>query len=256
MSLEIWIVIRAIVEITILWIVLYRVILFFEGTRAFQVLWGIIYLLVAYLISQIFQFYTLNWILTKIFGISVIAILIIFQQELRQGLAKLGQQHLFSIALGESEILALIEEIASAVFKLSHKKAGCLIAIETESKLTTYIESGVAIDSKVTQALLQNLFTPYSPLHDGGVIIRQGRIAAASCLFPSTESPQISKILGMRHRAALGMSEQTDAIVILSSEESGEVSIAHNGKLTTIANKEDLTKKLKGLLLGNGKKHK
>ncbi len=247
-------IIKTVVEILILWAVFYRVLLFFEGTRAFQVLRGIIYLVLAFLFSQVFELHTLNWILTKIFGISIIAFLIIFQQELRQGLAKLGQQHLFSVSLGESEILALIEDISSAVVKLSHKKIGCLIAMETETKLTPYIESGVHIDSKATQTLIQTIFTPYSPLHDGGVIIRQGRIAAASCLFPSTENPQLNKLLGMRHRAALGMSEQTDAIVILSSEESGDISMAHGGRLSICANKEELSKKLKNLLLSTTKK--
>src|SRR3989338_819395 len=151
-------------EIIVLWIVFYQILVFFEGTRAFHVLKGIIYLLLAFLASQLLGFDTLNWLLTKFFGISIIALLIIFQQELRQGLARLGQQHLFNMALEESEVLELIEEITAAVFKLSRKKIGCLIAIERENKLKTYIESGLLLDGHVSSELLQSLFMPNSPL--------------------------------------------------------------------------------------------
>ena len=160
MAIVIWYTIKPIIEIVILWIVIYRILVFFQGTRAFQVLKGITYLLLAFLISQLLGFNTLNWLLTKFFAISIIAMLIIFQQELRQGLARLGQQHLFSVALAESEIIALIEQLTSAVDKLARKKVGCLIAIEREMQLATYIESGVPIDSKVISELIQSIFTP------------------------------------------------------------------------------------------------
>src|ERR1041385_3125359 len=128
-----WSALKPIVEISILWFVFYRILVFFEGTRAFQVLRGITYLIIAYLISQILGLDTIIWLLTKFFGISIIALLIIFQQELRQGLARLGQGHLFNISLGEAEMLEVIEEIADAAYKLSKRKAGCLIAIERET---------------------------------------------------------------------------------------------------------------------------
>ena len=244
----IWLTVKPLIEIAILWAVFYRILVFFEGTRAFQVLKGITYLLLAFLISQIFGFNTLNWLLTKFFAISIIAMLIIFQQELRHGLARLGQQHLFSIALAESEIIALIEEIASAVFKLSPAKVGCLIAIERETKLTTYIESGIRLDAKVSGELIQSIFTPPSPMHDGGIIICGERVAASSCLFPLSENPNFSKLIGTRHRAALGLTEQTDAIVVMVSEESGEISISENGRFIPIVNKERFANILKSLL--------
>ena len=254
MNFVFWEIIKPLLEILILWIVFYKILVFFEGTRAFQVLKGIIYLLVAFLLSMVLELDTLNWLLTKFFAISIIAILIIFQQELRQGLARLGQQHLFNVALEESEIVALIEQLASAVYKLANKKTGCLIAIERENKLKTYIESGIAIDSKVSEELIQSIFTAASPLHDGGVIINGERVAAASCLFPLSENPHFSKIIGTRHRAALGLSEQTDAIVIMVSEEKGEMSVAADGKFIPIVNRDRFASILKSFLIGQQKK--
>ena len=246
--------IKPIIEILILWLVFYKILVFFEGTRAFQVLKGILYLLIVFLLSQILGFATLNWLLTKFFGIFIIALLIIFQHELRYGLARLGQQHLFTIGLEESEIIAIIEEIASAVYKLSHRKVGCLVAMERETKLKTYIESGLLIDSKVSSELIQSIFLPQSPIHDGGIIIRGELIVAAACLFPLSENPHFSKIIGTRHRAAIGITEQTDAIVVMVSEETAEVSVAADGRIVPIVNEERLINILKGLLVQNKKK--
>src|SRR3989338_8106488 len=159
--------VKNIVEIAILWFVFYRMLIFFEGTRAFQVLKGLLYLMFAFLISQYFGLDTLNWLLTKFFGISIIAFLIIFQQELRQGLARLGQQHLFTITLEESEMLLVLEEISNAVAKMARNKIGCIIAIERDSKLKTYIESGILVDAKISSEIIQTIFVPSSPLHDG-----------------------------------------------------------------------------------------
>jgi len=249
MTFFIWDIIKPTLEIIILWIVYYRILVFFEGTRAFQVLKGITYLLIVFLVSQILGFDTLNWLLTKFFAISIIALMIIFQQELRQGLARLGQQHLFSFGLEESEIVAIIEEVTMSVYKLSRQKIGCLIAIEREIKLQTYIESGVGLDAKITAELIQSIFTPTTPLHDGGIITRGDRIAAASCLFPLSDNPNFSKIIGTRHRAALGITEQTDAVVVMVSEETGEISVASDGRFIPIVNRERLVNLLKSLLV-------
>ncbi len=226
--------IKPIIEIAILWFVFYRILLFFEGTRAFQVLKGIAYLIIALLLSQLFGFQVLNWLLKNFFSIWIVVIVVIFQNELRAGLARLGQNHLFSISLGESELKALIEEVSDAVYRLSRRKTGCLIAIEREMKLTMYIESGVILDSKISSSLLQSIFMPQAPLHDGGVIIRGERIAASSCLFPLSDNPSVSKTVGTRHRAALGLSEHTDAILALVSEETSDVSIVYEGRLIKI----------------------
>jgi len=236
-------------EIFILWYVFYKTLVFFEGTRAFQVLKGLTYLLMAFLISQLLGFDTLNWLLTKFFGISIIALMIIFQQELRQGLARLGQQHLFIIGLEESEIVALIDEITTAAYKLAKSKIGCLIAIERETKLNAYIESGIKIDANISSELIQTIFNPQSPMHDGGVITSGNRIVAASCLFPLSDNPNFSKIIGTRHRAALGITEQTDTIVVMVSEETGEVSVASNGRFIPIVNRERLVNILKNIMV-------
>ena len=239
---------KSLIEIIILWVVYYRVLLFFEGTRAFQVLKGITYLIIALLFSQVFGFEVLNWLLKNFFSIWIIVIVVIFQNELRSGLARLGQQHLFSVSLDEVEIQKLIEEIADAIYKLSRHKTGCLIALEREMKLNLYIDSGVALDARVSSPLVQSLFMNTSPLHDGGVVIRGERIAASSCLFPLSENPTVSKTMGTRHRAALGLSEQTDAVVILLSEQSGDVRLVFEGRFIQAQDQEHFMQLLKGLL--------
>lgn len=257
MNITIWETIKPFLEILILWMVYYRIFVFFEGTRSLQVLTGIVYIIGAFLISQLMGFETLNWLLTKLFGLSILAILILFQQELRHGLARLGQQHLFTVGLEDNEIVDVIGRIANAVFKMSNARIGCIIAIERETKLKTYIESGLELDAKVSSEILTTIFTPPSPMHDGGVVIRADRILASACLFPLTENPTFSKIIGTRHRAALGLSEHTDAVIVLVSEETSHVSIALNGKFTRIETKEKLIESLKNILVKpNNKKKK
>ncbi len=248
-TFDIYTTIKAVLEILILWLVFYRILLFVEGTRSFHVLKGIAYLIIAFFLFQVLGLDTLNWLLTKIFAISVIGVLVIFQPELRQGLARLGQQHLFNVGLEESEMMAVCEEITTAVYRLSKNRLGCLIAIERELKLKTYIESGIAIDAKISAELLQSIFHTSSPLHDGGVISRGDRIVAASCLFPLTENPNFSKIIGTRHRAALGLTEQTDAVVVMVSEETQEISVAEDGRFIPVVNRERLISVLRDLLL-------
>ena len=248
--LPLWSLAKPFIEISILWLLFYRILIFFEGTRAFQVLKGLMYLLIGFLIFQFLGLNTLNWLLYNFFAISVLAFLIIFQQETRQGLARLGQQHFFSAGLEEPEMTAMIEEITTAAYKLAGRKIGCLIALERETKLKTYIDSGISIDGKVTSELIQSIFVPISPLHDGGVIIRNDRILAAACLFPLSENINLSKIIGTRHRAALGLTEQTDAVAVMVSEETGNISIAADGRFIPIINRERFSNILKNLLLG------
>lgn len=252
--LTVWEIFKPILEIIILWIVFYHILIFFKGTRSFQVLTGITYLGAIFFATYLLSLNTLNWILTKFFGFSIIAFLIIFQQEIRQGLARLGRQHLFNITMEESEIQELVDQIAVAAYKMSKNKIGCLIAIERETKLNTYIESGIMIDGKVSAEFLQSIFMPHTPLHDGGVIIRRERIIAASCLFPLSENENFSKIIGTRHRAALGLTEQTDAVVVMVSEETGEISVAEEGRFIPIVNRERLTNILKNIILIQSKK--
>ncbi len=249
MSIPLPTAITALVEIFILWFVYYRILIFFEGTRAFQVLKGILYLILALLLSQFLHFDVLNWLLSYFFSLWIIVIVVIFQHELRSGLARLGQQHLFTVSLGEMEIEALVGEIADAAYKLSKRKAGCLIAFERETKLNVYVDSGVELDSKVSSPLLQSLFMTSSPLHDGGVVLRGERIAASSCLFPLSENPSVHKTVGTRHRAALGLTEQTDAVVVVVSEETGEISLAFEGRFIAVHNEEHFSSLLNELMV-------
>ncbi len=167
--IELWLLIKPSLEILVLWWIFYRILLFFQGTRAFQVLKGITYLAILFLLAQLLRFDTLNWLLMKFFAISILAMVILFQQELRHGLARLGRGHLFTLFLEESEVVAVISEISDTVFKLSKNRTGAIIAIEREAKLTSYIESGVNIDGVITSELMQTIFHHASPIHDGGV---------------------------------------------------------------------------------------
>ena len=239
---------KPIIEIAILWFVIYRVMLFFEGTRALQVLRGIIIVLVAFLLTQIFQLDILDWLMTKLFGISVIAILIIFHPEIRQGLARLGQRHLFSTTLRDEDLDYMLKEIGRATETLSQLKFGALIAIEKSDPLASYLESGVLVDAKISADLIEAIFTPNNPLHDGAVIIQHGRIMAAGCLFPLSENQDLSRIYGTRHRAALGLSEETDTLVIIVSEERKDISLVYKGRLFKEMGKEELLEKIKEIL--------
>lgn len=235
---------KIIIEIGTLWFVYYGILIFARGTRGVYVLRGIILIAVFFIITKQMGLERINWILTKIFALSILAFLIIFQQEIRRGLANIGQRRWSRFFLKESEI---IKEITTACFLLSKRKIGALIAIERETRLENYIESGVDIDAKVNSELLITIFMPNTPLHDGGIVIAGERVAASGCLFPLTQNPKISTTLGTRHRAALGLSEETDAIVIVVSEETGGVSVSIGGRLTHDLDRESLERVLGNL---------
>ena len=239
---------KVILEICILWFVIYQIMLFFIGTRTGQVVRGIIVLLIAFFLVQRLGLERIEWLLTKLFAISVIAILIVFQPEIRHGLARLGRHHLFSLPLLEEELDYILKEITRAVDFFARQGIGALIAIERDDSLKTYTETGVNIDGAITSDLLQNIFTPGSMLHDGGVIIQQNRITAAGCLFPLNDDPDLSRIFGMRHRAAIGLSQETDAVVIVVSEERKDVSFAYEGRLSQAMKREELLANIKQLL--------
>lgn len=239
---------KPILEILILWFIIYHIMLFFVGTRAIQVLRGIIILAVAFFVFQKLNLQILDWLMTKLFGISVIAILIIFHPEIRQGLARLGQRNLFSSGLGEEEFDQMLKEVISAVDALLKNKFGALIAIEKDIPLTVYIDSGVSIDAKVSSDLIEAIFTPNNPLHDGGLVIQQGRISAAGCLFPLTQNQDLSRIFGTRHRAALGLSEETDALIITVSEERQNICLVYRGVLYKDIDQQKLFSRIKDII--------
>ena len=245
---------RMVSEILILWFVFYRIMLFLKDTKAVYLLRGIVILIIAFFFFQKIGFDTLNWILTKIFAISIIALTIIFQPELRQGLARLGRQQLFYTGFREEEAEALIKEVCNAVDTLAQEKIGALIAIQREIGLKNYIESGIRLDANISAEIIRAIFVKDSPLHDGGVVIVGEKIVAATCLFPLSDNQDLDRALGMRHRAGIGLSEETDAVVIIVSEERGVISLAVGGRLTSRLNKNDLSIILKGLIKRRKKK--
>ncbi len=243
-------------EIVILWFVFYKIMLFFEGTRAVQVLRGIIVLIFAFFVFQILRLDTLDWLFTHLFGLSVIGILVIFQPEIRQGLARLGQQNVFKFSPNEKETERIADEIVKAVDAMCRSKTGALIAVEMEDSLKDYAESGVRIDSQVSSELIQTIFTPASLLHDGGLIIQYGRLSYAGCLFPLTDKQDLDRLFGTRHRAAIGLAEQTDAVIVTVSEENGDISFCRKGRLTRDMDLDSLREHLKKNLSGLKKENK
>lgn len=191
-----------------------------------------------------FELTTINWVLTKLFAVGVLAFLILFQPELRRGLARIGQNTMFSPFLKKG---GTVDEIVEACQRMSRIKRGALIAIERETGLKNYIESGIPIDAKVSAELLITLFATNTPTHDGAVIIEGDRIASAGSLFPLTQNQNLPRVLGTRHRAAIGITEETDAVCIVVSEETSAISVSVYGKLTRNLDEENLRRVLKSL---------
>ena len=222
-------------DILIVSVILYFVYKFIKDRRAGKLTGGLLLLGGVLIVAELFEFQTLRYIFANIFQVGLIAIVIIFQPELRAALEKVGGESLKGIAgiktkASNSENFE-IDELCSAVFDLSSTKTGALIVLENTTKLGDIVKSGVVINSDVVAPLVKNIFYNKAPLHDGAMVIRDMRILAAGCFLPLTESSELSKDLGTRHRAAVGMSEASDAKVIVVSEETGIVSVAYNGKL-------------------------
>jgi diadenylate cyclase len=216
-------------EILLLAAVIYYFLLLFRGTRGAAVFTGFIIVLLGVIgLTQIFQLDVMSWILGRFLAFLAIAVLVIFQPELRRALAQVGSQQIFGNPWQRGELIDVLVETARS---LSQKRCGALMAIEREIGFRGLTETGVAIDAKATAELLTTIFFPNTPLHDGGVVLRGDRIMAAACVFPLTVRQGLSTQLGMRHRAAIGLTEETDALVIVVSEETGQISVAHGGRL-------------------------
>lgn len=240
---------KIILEISILWYVIYMVLLFVKGTRSEQLLKGLLIIGAIFFITQQLGLTAINWVLSRLLPISIIALAVIFQPELRRGLAQIGQ-----LGMHQASV-ELIDEIAAASSNMSRRKIGALIVIEREVGLKGYIDSGTPIDANVSNYLLTSIFMPQSPLHDGAVVIQQGRLVAAGCVLPLPEDEgAFPKSLGMRHRAAVGVSGETDAVCVVVSEETGAVSVAQGGKLTHGLDEESLVKMLNNLFQRPAKK--
>jgi len=221
---------RDVLDIALVALVFYNLLLLIRGTRAVQMIMGIIFIAVAYYLAGVAKLLTLQEILANFLLVLPFAIIVLFQQEIRHALASFGRNPLWGLG-AHRKVESTIKEIVLAATSLSDRKIGALVVIQRLEGLRNYIENGVAIDARVTYDLLINLFSPDTPLHDGAVIIQQDRIAAAACFLPLTLNPELSKNFGSRHRAALGISEEADSLSVVVSEETGAISVAINGDL-------------------------
>ena len=248
-----------IAEILIIAFFLYHIILWMKTSRAWTLLKGILVIIIFVLIAYLCKFTTILWIAGKTINVALIAVVVIFQPELRKALEQLGNKRYLAGLLqfddlkDKKEIFSdrTIDELVKASYEMAKHKTGALIVIEQEINLQDYINTGIDIDAFVSNQLLINIFEHNTPLHDGAVIIRGNRIVSATCYLPLSDNMDLSKELGTRHRAGAGISEATDAFVIIVSEETGKVSIAHNGQLVRNVDGEYLRNKLELLKIGN-----
>lgn len=240
-----------IIDIAIVAFVLYKLYFMIKDTRAIALLKGLVVLLLANLVSKWLGLNVIYWLLQKTMTVVLVALPIVFQPELRRALEQLGRGKLFSKTdfLDEEAAANLIDSISKAVIVLAQNKIGALIVIERETGLNDYIETGIKVDGLVSSEFLINIFIPNTPLHDGAAILRGNRVMAAGCLLPLTEDRSLNKELGTRHRAAIGISEQTDAMVIVVSEETGVISVAYSGRLKRHLDTESLQEKLRPLFI-------
>ena len=223
--------VRDVIEILIVAALLYRVLVLIRGTRAVQMLVGIVVLVFSYAVAWVLKLTMITFLLGLVFRYGAFAALIVFQPELRQALAHLGQSRVtrFFRRLEQGEVA---DEISDALDRLARSGTGAIIAIEREIGLSDFVQAGAELQAKVSADLLATIFTPYSPLHDGAVIIRGDTIIGAGCILPLSQQPIDDRSLGTRHRAALGLSEETDAIVLVVSEETSIIAMADGGRLT------------------------
>lgn len=231
-------------DIALVTIIFYRLLLILKGTKAAKMLLGLVVLLLVSFGSRYFEFYTMDWLIQSFLSQLVIALIVLFQPEIRRVLAHMGEAKLFQ-TFASAEGLKSIEEIVRAAVSLASRRIGAIIVIERETSLQEYIEIGIQLDAKVSNELLLSIFHPSSPMHDGAVILRNNRIVAAGCFLPITLEKELSKSLGTRHRAGVGVTVETDAVVIIVSEETGSISLAIDGRLYTSLNmsglRDDLT---------------
>jgi len=223
--------IRDLVDIALVAFITYRFLLLMRGTRGVQMTLGIIVLLLFYFLTRYYRLTAVQWLLSNVLTYIVFGVIVLYQNEIRRGLAGLGQTSFLGgrrRKIGKEEF----EEIILAATTLASKKIGALIVVEKNIGLRNYSESGIALDAVLTYDLLVTIFSPNTPLHDGAVIVQQNRIIAAGCFLPLTLDPHLSKELGTRHRAAIGITEETDSVAVVVSEETGTISAAVSGKIT------------------------
>lgn len=241
-----------ILDILLVWFVIYKILTLIKGTKAVQLLKGIFVIIIIRIITEYLGLTTLGWMTNQVIDYGFLAIIIIFQPELRRALEQLGRGKLFARSgmQEEEERGRLISAMTKSISYMAKRRIGALISIEKDTGLNDYIETGIQMNSDISSELLINVFIPNTPLHDGAVIIQKNRIAAAACYLPLSESPFISKELGTRHRAAIGISEVTDAVTVIVSEETGGISLTVNGELHRDLSMEEFEQRLRNAWFG------
>ena len=220
-----------ILDIFIVAFIIYRIILLIKGTRAVQMLIGLLVVLGLYIVSFRVGFFTLHWILNNFLASMILVIIVIFQDDIRRALTRVGRNPFITSSGDKLEQVEMVEEVVRACLALLEKKIGALIVFERKTGLNNYIERGVLIDAHIQKETIISIFMPTSPLHDGALIIQEGRIAAAGCLLPLDTNIEISSTFGTRHRCALSLGKETDALVVILSEERGTISLAFEGTM-------------------------
>ena len=245
-----------ILDILIVTFIIYKLLDFIRETRAEQLAKGLLVLVIITVLSKVLQLYTLHWILSGVMTVGLIAIVVIFQPELRRGLEYLGRSKLSNVLteVDKDEAKHMVGQLVEAVDTMSSSRTGALIVIEREISLNDIAETGTVIDAAVSAQLIGNLFYEGAPLHDGALIIRGDRLYAAGCVLPLTQNKDLNKELGTRHRAGIGITENSDALVIIVSEETGIISTAQNGKLTRFLDAKNIEKMLYSIYLEETKK--
>ncbi|MCM0606092.1 MAG: diadenylate cyclase CdaA [Xanthomonadaceae bacterium] len=236
-----------VLDVGIVALIVYRLLLLIRGTRAMQMLTGLGILGIGFFLSSTFELFTTHWLMSYFFDYLILIVIVLFQDDLRRALTHVGRNPFFA-GTTDIEEREMIEEVARSASRMAKERIGALIVIERETGLKNFIDTGSYIDSKVKSELIYSIFVPNSPIHDGAVILTNGRIAAAGCFLPLSKDPNIDKRYGTRHRAALGLTEDTDAVVVLVSEEAGEAHLVKNGKLMTNLNEAELIQSLSALL--------
>lgn len=237
------------IDICLVWFVIYELMMLLKGTKAVQLFKGVLVIIVIKLISWYVGLQTLSWIMDQVINWGIIAIIIIFQPEIRRGLEHLGRSSVFTYNKTGNQEEKMVEALDQAIQYMSKRRIGALITIQQNTGLEDYIETGISLDADVTGALLINIFIPNTPLHDGAVIIKDNKIAVAAAYLPLSESNLIPKELGTRHRAAVGISEVTDALTIVVSEETGGVTVTKNNELIRDLTQQDYLKLLRNELV-------
>ena len=238
-----------ILDILIVSILIYEFLKLIRGTRAVQMAVGSILIVLFFYVSRLAPLQTVNWMIRNMLVYVAFAAIVIFQSDIRRALAHFGQAPFFRYFNRQEAANETIEEVVVAATTLASQRIGAIIAIEREIGLRNYIESGIPVDGTLTYDLLVTIFQPASPLHDGAVIIQEDRVAAAACFLPLTVNPRVSRELGTRHRAAIGLTEECDAVAVVISEETGAISLALDGRIERAVSSEQLRERLRTLVL-------